>query len=223
MYASTCHHDGWATTGDLTELRKQIQSAFNLYTVAVGRYNDSSRWSHTRERAAMTGAVAPLMPRSAAALTRMAQKMRRTQINYVVAHVDMSAFPAKGQAQPPSTPQSSDDALGEVQDILAERTSTTLGCSEVLVTWKPSWIPITNMQDGPILRNFRAATKCYFLSNAGKLLLPVEPDTALADDIDAAAARTERQLELQAQRERGTPRKSLGSVAKRAAPSADTD
>jgi hypothetical protein len=149
--------------------------------------------------------------------------MRRTQINYVVAHVDMSALPEKGQAQPPSSPQSSDDALGEVQDILAERTSTTLGCSEVLVTWKPTWIPITNVQDGPILRKFRAASKCYFLSAAGKLLLPVEPDTALADDIDAAAARTERQQELQAQRERETPRKSLGCVAKRAAPSEGTD
>ena len=96
--------------------------------------------------------------------------MRRTQKNYVVAHVDMSGLPEQGQDQPPSAPQSSDDALGEVQDILAERTSTTLGCSEVLVVWKPSWIPITNVQDGPILRKFRAATKCYFLSATGKLL-----------------------------------------------------
>ena len=115
--------------------------------------------------------------------------MRRKQSNCVVAHVDMSALPPKRQAQPPSAPPSSDDALGEVQDILAERTSTTLGCSEVLVVWKPTWIPITNVQDGPILRKFRAATKCYFLSAAGKLNLPVEPDTALADDIDAVAAR----------------------------------
>ena len=149
--------------------------------------------------------------------------MRRTQTNYAVAHVDMSGLPEQGQDQPPSAPQSSDDALGEVQDILAERMSTTLGCSEVLVVWKPTWIPITNVQDGPILRKFRAATKCYFLSAAGKLKLPVEPDTALADDIDAAAARTERQLELQTQRERETPRKSLGSVAKRAAPSGATE
>jgi hypothetical protein len=135
----------------------------------------------------------------------------------------MSGLPEQVQNQPPSAPQSGDDALGEVQDILAERTSTTLGCSEVLVVWKPSWIPITNVQDGPILRKFRAATKCYFLSAAGKLNLPVEPDTALADDIDAVAARTERQLELQSQRERGTPRKSLGSVAKRAAPTPSDD
>ncbi len=147
--------------------------------------------------------------------------MRRTQRNCVVAHVDMSALPQKRKAQPPSTPQSSDDALGEVQDILAERTSTTLGCSEVLVAWKPSWIPITNLEAGPILRDWRAANKCYFLSAAGKLLLPVEPDSALADDMAAvAAARSERQLELQAQQERGTPRKSLGSVA---TPSDDSD
>jgi hypothetical protein len=168
---------------------------------------------------AKVGAAAPLLQRSAAAMTRSAPKIRRTQSNYVVARVVMSTLPQnKRKAQPPSAPQSSDDALGEVQDILAERTSTTLGCSEVLVVWKPSWIPITNVQDGNILRNWRDATKCYFLSAAGKLLLPVEPDSALADDMDAVAARTERQLELQAQQERGTPRKSLGSEAKRAAP-----
>ena len=132
----------------------------------------------------------------------------------------MSAIPVMGQAQSPSASQSSNDTLGEVQDILAERSSATLGCSEVLVTWKPTWIPITNLQDGPILRKYRHTPKCRFLSAAGKLLLPVEPDTALADDMAAAAERTERQLKLQAQQERGTPRKSLGTVAKRAAPSA---
>ena len=46
----------------------------------------------------------------------------------------MSGLPEQVQNQPPSAPQSGDDALGEVQDILAERMSTTLGCSEVLVT-----------------------------------------------------------------------------------------
>jgi len=172
---------------------------------------------------ATLGAAAPLLLRSAAAMKRSAQKMRLTQSNCVVAHVDMSALPQKRQAQPPSTPQSSNDALGVVQDILAERTSTTLGCSEVLVAWKPCWIPITNVQDGHILRNWRAATKCYFLSASGKLLLPVEPDSALADDMDAVAARTQRQLELQAQQERGTLRKSLGSVATRAAPTPSDD
>jgi hypothetical protein len=181
----------------------------------VGRRNASSRWNNSRAVAVMTYAAAQRCSNDA-----HGTKMRRTRKNYVVAHDDMSALPEKGQAQPPSEPHPSDDALGEVKDILAERLSTTLRCSEVLVTWKPSWIPITNVQDGPILRKFRAAPKCYFLSSAGKLILPVEPDTALADDIDAAAARMDRQLDMQAQRERGTPRKALGSVAKRAAPSA---
>ena len=104
--------------------------------------------------------------------------MRRTQKNYVVAHVDMSGVPEQGQDQPPSAPQSSDDALGEVQDILAERTSTTLGCSEVLVVWKPTWIPITNVQDGPILRKFRAATKCYVLYPPPDFLVPLINRTA---------------------------------------------
>lgn len=135
----------------------------------------------------------------------------------------MSSSSGIGQAQSPSAPQSSNDILGEVQAILAERWSSTLGCSEVLVTWQPDWIPITNLQDGPILRKYRATTKCRFLSAAGQLILPVMPNTALADDMDAAAARADRQPELQQQFERGTPRKSLGSVAKRPAPSAHTD
>lgn len=131
-----------------------------------------------------------------------------------------------------SEPQSITDQLGEVLDILAERTSTTQGCNEVLVVWKPTWIPITNVQDGPILTKHRNARKCRFISSVGKMILPVEPDSALADDIAAADARTEKQLELHrvggepfgsgGSAKRGTPRKSLGSVAKRAAPSASS-
>ena len=73
----------------------------------------------------------------------------------------------------------------------------------------------------PILSKYQDAPKCHFLSAAGKLLLPVESDTTLARDIAAAADRTDRQLKKQARQERGMPRKSLGGVAKRAAPSAD--
>ena len=122
-------------------------------------------------------------------------------------------------AQSPTASQSSNEQLGEVLDILASRSSTTLGCSEVLVVWKPSWIPITNVLDGPILTKYIDARKCQFVSIAGKLLLPVESESTLARDIAAAAERSERHLELHAQQDRGTPRKSLGSVAKRAAPS----
>jgi hypothetical protein len=123
-------------------------------------------------------------------------------------------------AQSPSASQSSTEQLGEVLDILASRSSTTLGCPELLVVWKPSWVPLPNVLDGPILSKYMAAPKCYFLSSAGKLLLPVESDSALARDMAEAAARTDHQLKMQAQQKRGTPRKSLGGVAKQAAPSA---
>ena len=125
-------------------------------------------------------------------------------------------------AQSPTASQSSNDQLGEVLDILASRSSTTLGCPEVLVVWKPSWIPITNVMDGPILSKFLESRKCQFLSAAGTLLLPVESDSTLALDIAEAADRSARHLVLEAQQDRGTPRKSLGSVAKRAMPSEQT-
>jgi hypothetical protein len=114
--------------------------------------------------------------------------------------------------------------LWDVQAILAERISPwQSGGSEVLVVWKPSWIPIENVPDGLILSSFRAAPKAHFQSTLGKIVLPMEPKTALADDVATA----ERQILLQRERFQGygsaqqqkrvdgTPRKSLGSVAKR--------
>ena len=159
--------------------------------------------------------------------------MHRSQFDLVgYSNVNMSAASGNGEAQSPSAPQPSIDQLWEVQAILAERTSTTPGSSEVLVVWKPSWIPITNVPDGPILSKHHDAPKCRFMSSVGKIILPVEPGTTLADDIAAAAAWTERQIaihrepygsgelaqKLAQKAMRGTPRKSLGSVAKRAAP-----
>ncbi len=114
---------------------------------------------------------------------------------------------------------------------MAERTSTTVGVNEVLVVWKPDWIPITNVPDGPVLRQHRDARKCIFKSSVGKIILPVEPDSTLEDDMDAAAPILEAAMQEAREhkrfnsggaalsRARGTPRKSLGSVAKRAAPS----
>jgi len=125
-------------------------------------------------------------------------------------------------AQSPSVSESSNDQVGEVLDILASRSSTTLGCPEVLVVWKPSWVPMTHVLEGPILTTFLRAPKCFFLSSAGKLLLPVETDSALADDIAAASERTDRQLKLQARQERGTSKMTLGGVAKQAAPRAQS-
>lgn len=72
---------------------------------------------------------------------------------------------------------------------MAERTSSTVGVNEVLVVWKPDWIPITNVPDGPVLRQHRDARKCIFKSSVGKIILPVEPDSTLEDDMDAVAKR----------------------------------
>jgi hypothetical protein len=69
------------------------------------------------------------------------------------------------------------------------------------------------------------------MSSVGKVILPVQPKTTLQADMDATAAslnsviQEARQHELFGSGEaalcrvRGTPRKSLGSVAKRGAPS----
>jgi len=144
----------------------------------------------------------------------------------------MSSASDNSDAQPP--PHS--EKFWDVQAILAERHSKFQTGGEVLVAWKPSWIPIENVPEGPLLISFRAAFKVRFTSNVGKLILPVEPDTALADDVAAAAAWTDMQIlhhrahfqqrsgsmELP-KRKRvhgdGTPRKALGSVAKKAASS----
>jgi len=74
-------------------------------------------------------------------------------------------------------------SVREVQGILAARTSTT-GDDELLVVWKPSWAPASNVKDGPGLRRFQEATKWKFTSAVSgmRVILPVEPDTPLADD-----------------------------------------
>jgi hypothetical protein len=78
---------------------------------------------------------------------------------------------------------SSDGAMWDVAEILAERTSVS-GENEVLVVWKPSWIPISNLSDGPVLEQFSDSYKWKFRSAFGamRLFLPVGPGTALAAD-----------------------------------------
>ena len=90
-----------------------------------------------------------------------------------------------------SVSQQLEGSLWDVQDILAER-RTANGESEVLVLWKPSWIPKDNMQsDGPVMRRFRQSPKARFgaLSALGTLILPVEPGTSLATACAAVAAK----------------------------------
>lgn len=73
-----------------------------------------------------------------------------------------------------------DDSLWTVQDILAERRMAN-GESEVLVVWKPSWIPKSNMNDdGAVMRAFKEAMKVRFNSiysgtGLGTLILLCRP------------------------------------------------
>jgi hypothetical protein len=92
------------------------------------------------------------------------------------------------------------------------------------------------------MTKFNMATKCRFNSAIGKVILPVEPGSSLANDLSdyaadlaarVAADEDQRSVGVNAGgvapapmssiphqlRVRGTPRKSLGSVAKRASSS----
>ena len=136
----------------------------------------------------------------------------------------MSSEARKSASESVATSPASVKQLWEVQAILAERHSRFQSSgSEVLVVWKPEWIPIVDVPPGPILSSFKAAPKVRFMSSVGKLILPVEPDTPLAYDVAAADAEMVQQMAAArrdhhaAHREHKTPRKSLGGVAKRAA------
>ena len=76
----------------------------------------------------------------------------------------MSAASENSEAQPTSLQPARVDKPWEVQAILAERMSTTLGVNEILVVCKPVWIPITLVTDGTVLRQHRDALKCRFMS-----------------------------------------------------------
>lgn len=86
-----------------------------------------------------------------------------------------------------SSPSPTSGCIWDVQDILAERT-TLQGDSELLVVWKASWIPKSNMEaDGPMLRVFDTAPKIVFRNTVVRSLrifLPVEPGTVLQGDSD---------------------------------------
>lgn len=96
---------------------------------------------------------------------------------------------APAPASPSPAPSSSNAGVWEVQDILAEHTSVT-GENEMLVVWKPSWIPISDMADGPVMQRFKIIPKWTYSSAKGsmRLKLPVEPGTVLADDCAAIVA-----------------------------------
>ncbi len=120
---------------------------------------------------------------------------------------------------------SADEMLWDVQEILAERNSIS-GGNELLVVWKTCWVPKVNVKSGPVLQRFRASPKFKFVSAAGDINWAVEPDTQLAFDVAQvhasqrerrAAAAISQRLDANTRMEVDrTPRKQLGSVAKRA-------
>ena len=86
---------------------------------------------------------------------------------------------------------SGSNPLWDVQDILAERTSIT-GENELLVVWKPSWIPVSNVDaNGPVMDRFQAATQLKFShpSSNMRIYIPVDPDTTLAVDYEVLKER----------------------------------
>jgi hypothetical protein len=117
----------------------------------------------------------------------------------------------------------SDDTLWDVQEILAERTSCDKHKqNELLVVWKTCWVPKGNVKRGPVLQRFKAAPKFKFSSAAGDIYWAVEPGTQLAIDVAAAQEAQRARMSVAAHQlaianvRDGTPRKQLGSVAKRA-------
>jgi len=126
-------------------------------------------------------------------------------------------------ASPAASSSTNDGFVLEVQAILAERT-TVEGENEFLVALRPTWIPSSSMQaSSAVIARYDAAPKWSFSSPQGglQLYVPVERGTAIAADRATIAARVA--AAEAAQRDAAsagidrTPRKALGSVAKRRA------
>jgi hypothetical protein len=121
----------------------------------------------------------------------------------------------------PSPPSQS--VLWVVQDILAERVSPD-GHRELLVVWKPEWIPDANIRDGNVWRAFCAAPKVKFKSVVGDVLLPLIPGSSLSTDVRHCMSERQRSSEhapcsdsasnIAPDCNRGTPRKSVGCTAR---------
>jgi hypothetical protein len=125
-------------------------------------------------------------------------------------------------SSPAPSNSSNDGYIWDVQEILAERTSVS-GENEVLVVWKTSWIPVSNLiADGPVIRRFQATPKIVYSTSRGSMsvYMPVELGTQLqADCIIIARRAAAEAAEAEAARTKPasdrTPRKALGGVAKR--------
>jgi hypothetical protein len=115
-----------------------------------------------------------------------------------VPHNDIAA----ASASPSPSPSAGN--IWDVQEILAERT-TSSGDQELLVVWKTSWIPKSDMlADGPAMRLFDVSPKVIFRNSAVRemrIVLPVEPGTVLYDDCAEIGCREA----ILAQRQRPQP------------------
>ena len=70
------------------------------------------------------------------------------------------------------SPSDSDSQFMHPQYVMAERINVS-GEGEVLVVWKPNWIPSEDMADMQVYVDFKKATHCKFNSMVGSLTLPV--------------------------------------------------
>ena len=125
----------------------------------------------------------------------------------------------RSQSAAATDPAKRGEPLWDVQDILAERSSLT-GENEVLVVWKPSWEPVSNVKRGPAMMRFRDTHTWQFTSRTGgmRVMLPVERGTTLAVDRAVAQEMAKHPKSDDKQTAAASaigPRKTLGCKAKR--------
>ena len=94
---------------------------------------------------------------------------------------------------PLSPPSDSDSHMMLPQYVMAERISLS-GEGEVLVVWKPNWIPTADMVDMPVYDDFKKAPHCKFNSMVGSLTLPVDRGSKLAGDISSVVDKATTQI-----------------------------
>jgi len=144
--------------------------------------------------------------------------MKNYAISIFIADVVMSASISSTSSSQASS--DNDNAQWEVSEILAERTTVT-NVNEVLVVWKTSWIPVSQLdRHGPVFASWRSAHKwrSYRLRPSDiQVSLPCEHGSRLAADLlflHRARSRELAAASVQAPLDR-SPRKSLSGVAKR--------
>jgi hypothetical protein len=91
------------------------------------------------------------------------------------------------------SPSDSDSQFMHPQYVMAERINVS-GEGEVLVVWKPNWIPSADMADMQVYDDFKKATHCKFNSMVGSLTLPVDRGSKLAEDISNLADKATKQI-----------------------------